>query len=67
MVACPEGLEALFAAHPKVKVFTGAVDVGLNSAKYIYPGLGDFGDRFYGTESSSPPLPLPPSPPSILK
>ena len=49
VVACPEGLEALFAAYPKVKVFTGAVDVGLNSAKFIYPGLGDFGDRYFGT------------------
>ena len=49
VVACPEGLDALFAAHPKIKVVTGAVDSHLNSSKYIVPGLGDFGDRYFGT------------------
>ena len=53
VVACPEGLDALFRAHPNVKVFTGAVDSGLNSAKFIVPGLGDFGDRYYGTEKEN--------------
>jgi uracil phosphoribosyltransferase len=49
VVSCPEGLAALFAAHPRVRVVTAAVDEGLNSAKYIVPGLGDFGDRYNGT------------------
>ncbi len=49
VVSCPEGLEALFAAFPRVRVVTGAVDEGLNSAKYIVPGLGDYGDRYFGT------------------
>ncbi len=52
VVACPEGLEALFQAFPNVKVFTGAVDASLNADRYIVPGLGDFGDRFYGTSLS---------------
>ena len=49
VVSCPEGLEALFSAFPRVRVVTGAVDEGLNSAKYIVPGLGDYGDRYFGT------------------
>lgn len=49
VVACPEGLDALFAAHPKVLVVTGAVDTRLNEQKYIVPGLGDFGDRYFAT------------------
>ena len=49
VVACPEGLDALFTAHPHIKVVTGAVDSYLNSSKYICPGLGDFGDRYFGT------------------
>jgi uracil phosphoribosyltransferase len=49
VVACPEGLDALFAAHPGVTVVTGAVDSHLNENKYIVPGLGDFGDRYFGT------------------
>lgn len=49
VVACPEGLDALFAAYPKVQVVTGAVDSHLNGQRYIVPGLGDFGDRYFGT------------------
>lgn len=49
VVACPEGLDALFAAYPKLRVVTGAVDSHLNSKRYIVPGLGDFGDRYFGT------------------
>lgn len=49
VVSCPEGLQALFEAFPRVRVVTGAVDEGLNSAKYIVPGLGDYGDRYHGT------------------
>ncbi len=49
IVAAPEGLAALEAAHPDVPVYTPVVDRELNARKYIVPGLGDFGDRLYGT------------------
>lgn len=50
IVAAPEGLKALAAQHPKVRVLCGEVDDKLNSKAYIVPGLGDFGDRFFGTD-----------------
>ena len=50
VVACPEGLAHLQKQHPLITIITAAVDDGLNDSKYIVPGLGDFGDRFYGTE-----------------
>lgn len=49
LLACPEGLGAVFSAYPLVRVVTGAVDEGLNERAYIVPGLGDFGDRYFGT------------------
>jgi uracil phosphoribosyltransferase len=49
LLAAPEGLAALHAAHPGVTVFTAAIDRGLNEHGYIVPGLGDAGDRLYGT------------------
>jgi uracil phosphoribosyltransferase len=49
VVACPEGLAAMAAAWPSVRVVTAAVDARLNEHKYIVPGLGDFGDRYFGT------------------
>ena len=49
MVAAPEGVKAMKAAHPDVPVFTAALDRELNERGYILPGLGDFGDRLYGT------------------
>jgi len=49
VVACPEGLSKLAKDFPEVKVVTGCVDPYLNDDKYIVPGLGDFGDRYYGT------------------
>ena len=49
VVCCPEGLQRLEKAWPQVTIVTAAVDERLNSAKYIVPGLGDFGDRYYGT------------------
>ncbi len=49
VVAAPEGVAALAAAHPDVDVYTPALDRALNANKYIMPGLGDFGDRLYGT------------------
>ncbi|TMD14542.1 MAG: uracil phosphoribosyltransferase [Chloroflexi bacterium] len=49
VVAAPEGISALQAAHPSVDVFTAARDRELNAQKYILPGLGDYGDRLFGT------------------
>ena len=48
LIAAPEGLRALFGAHPKLRAFTCAVDRHLNDHGYIIPGLGDAGDRLYG-------------------
>jgi len=50
LVSCPEGLEALYKVYPEVNVYTVGFDEKLNEQKYIIPGLGDFGDRYYGTE-----------------
>ena len=49
VVACPEGIEAMKKAYPQVRIITGAIDEKLDSKSYILPGLGDYGDRFYGT------------------
>lgn len=49
VVAAPEGVAAVERAHPDVHVFSPALDRQLNDRKYILPGLGDFGDRLYGT------------------
>lgn len=49
LLAAPEGVEAFSAAHPDVPIFTAAVDRQLNGHGYILPGLGDAGDRIYGT------------------
>jgi uracil phosphoribosyltransferase len=49
IVSSPEGVAAMQAAHPEVPIHTGALDRALNEKKYILPGLGDFGDRLYGT------------------
>ena len=49
VVAAPEGIAALEERHPEVDVFTAAVDEGLNDRAFIVPGLGDFGDRLFGT------------------
>ena len=50
LLAAPEGLAALAAAHPEVPIYTAAIDVRLNEHGYIVPGLGDAGDRMYGTK-----------------
>jgi uracil phosphoribosyltransferase len=50
VVAAPQGLAKLESRHPEVPVFTGALDRDLNEKGYILPGLGDFGDRLFGTE-----------------
>ena len=49
IVASPEGVAVVQQAHPEVPVYAGALDRELNAKKYILPGLGDFGDRLYGT------------------
>ena len=49
IVAAPEGIARVEASHPEVRIYTPIVDRGLNEQKYIVPGLGDFGDRLYGT------------------
>ena len=50
IIAAPEGLAALQEAHPDVQIYIGAVDEKLNENKYIVPGLGDAGDRIFGTK-----------------
>ncbi len=50
LLAAPEGVEALSEAHPDVPIFTAAIDERLNDHGYIVPGLGDAGDRLYGTK-----------------
>jgi uracil phosphoribosyltransferase len=49
VVAAPEGIMALQRAHPDVEIFAAARDRQLNAQKYIMPGLGDYGDRLFGT------------------
>jgi uracil phosphoribosyltransferase len=49
IVAAPEGVAVVQKAHPAVPIYAGVVDRTLNAKKYILPGLGDFGDRLYGT------------------
>ena len=49
IVAAPEGIAVVEQRHPQVEIFTPVVDSHLNAQKYIVPGLGDFGDRLYGT------------------
>lgn len=49
LIAAPEGIEALTKAHPDVEVYCANVDEGLNEKCYIVPGLGDAGDRIFGT------------------
>ncbi len=50
LIAAPEGVERLQAAHPDVNIYIGALDKCLNENGYIVPGLGDAGDRIYGTK-----------------
>jgi uracil phosphoribosyltransferase len=49
VIASPEGIAFLKQQHPDVAIITASVDELLNDKKYIVPGLGDFGDRLYGT------------------
>ncbi|MBS5842202.1 MAG: uracil phosphoribosyltransferase [Clostridiales bacterium] len=50
LIAAPEGIERILADHPDVDVFCAAIDKELNSHAYIVPGLGDAGDRLFGTK-----------------
>lgn len=50
IIAAPEGIEALSKAHPDVDIFVSALDEKLNEVGYIVPGLGDAGDRIFGTK-----------------
>jgi uracil phosphoribosyltransferase len=51
VVAAPEGVKVLEELHPEVHIYTAALDEGLNDKAFIVPGLGDFGDRLFGTGS----------------
>ena len=50
LITCPEGVKALHEAHPDIDIFTAGLDRELNDHGYILPGLGDAGDRIYGTK-----------------
>ena len=50
VVSAPEGLERVIKKYPQLRIFTAAVDEKLNDVKYIVPGLGDYGDRYFGTD-----------------
>lgn len=49
LVSAPEGIDAVLKAHPDVQIYTASIDQGLNENGYIMPGLGDAGDRIFGT------------------
>ena len=49
VVSCPEGIDMLIKEFPKLRIITAEIDTGLNEKSYIIPGLGDYGDRYYGT------------------
>ncbi len=54
LIAAPEGIRRIHQAHPDVRIVTGALDERLNDHGYIVPGLGDAGDRMFGSTSSVP-------------
>jgi uracil phosphoribosyltransferase len=54
LIAAPEGVKTILAAHPDVRIVTAALDERLNDHAYIVPGLGDAGDRMFGSTSSVP-------------
>jgi uracil phosphoribosyltransferase len=49
LISCPEGLDRLTSEYPKIKIFTAVLDPVINDSKYIAPGLGDFGDRYFNS------------------
>jgi uracil phosphoribosyltransferase len=52
IVSAPEGIDRVTKTYPGVSIFTAAIDKELNDKKYIVPGLGDYGDRYFGTDVS---------------
>jgi uracil phosphoribosyltransferase len=50
LVASPQGVEAVQQQHPDVDIYLASIDEGLNDKNYILPGLGDAGDRLFGTK-----------------
>ena len=50
IICSPEGVEAVQKAHPDVEIYAGVMDEKLNEDKYIVPGVGDAGDRIFGTK-----------------
>ena len=50
LLAAPEGVKAFSEAHPDIPIFTASIDSHLNDHGYIVPGLGDAGDRMFGTK-----------------
>ncbi|KAH0489026.1 MAG: hypothetical protein KVP17_003978 [Porospora cf. gigantea B] len=50
VVSAPEGLERVFKEFPRMSMVCASIDEGMNAKKYIVPGLGDYGDRYFGTE-----------------
>jgi uracil phosphoribosyltransferase len=50
ILSAPEGVDKIRQAHPDVEIYTGSIDEGLNDHDYIVPGLGDAGDRIFGTK-----------------
>jgi uracil phosphoribosyltransferase len=53
LVAAPEGIAHITTRHPEVKIYTASIDQGLNQDGYILPGLGDAGDRIFGTKQKA--------------
>jgi uracil phosphoribosyltransferase len=49
LIAAPEGINKIINEFPDVKIIVGVTDKNLNKQKYILPGIGDFGDRYFGT------------------
>ena len=50
LVGCPEGVDTVLAKHPDVEIYLASLDEKLNEQGYIVPGLGDAGDRLFGTK-----------------
>ncbi len=50
LIAAPEGIEAVHKEHPEIPIYVASIDQGLNEHGYIVPGLGDAGDRLFGTK-----------------
>jgi len=50
LISCDEGIQKLLTDYPSIKILTAVIDPEINDQKYILPGLGDFGDRYFGTK-----------------